>query len=171
MYRNNTGEPQSLSNSNHMLGAPSVNNDLQVLTERQTGTPGLGALDSREVPPSVAHQQHWLIIRFGEKCSFSESKTIHRNRPHKGEAQRGELHLKQISKTLSMTCLEGFFQFLLPSFFSIQVRHLSRWADVSAVCLFYIKLEGLCACIHEYVKTMHNLDFYDLKKITQRHPL
>ena len=55
MYRNNTGEPQSVSNSDHMLGAPSVNNDLQVLTELPTGTPGLGALESREVSPSQGH--------------------------------------------------------------------------------------------------------------------
>ena len=51
MHRNNTGEPQSVSNSDHMLGAPSVNNGLQVLTELPTRTPGPGALDSREVSP------------------------------------------------------------------------------------------------------------------------
>lgn len=61
MYRNNTGEPQSLSNSNHMLGAPSVNNDLQVLTERPTGTPGLGALGT---PATLVNYTIWGEMLF-----------------------------------------------------------------------------------------------------------
>lgn len=116
MYRNNTGEPQSLSNSNHMLGAPSVNNDLQVLTERQTGTPGLGALDSREVPPSVAHQQHWLIIRFGEKCSFSESKTIIEIDLTKEKHKGGNFTSNRLAKLFQWRVLRVFSSFcFLPS--------------------------------------------------------